>query len=117
MKYQSNENAPSETPLEAFLITPIKKYVSTNAAIDKYLEKISNVLMESSVYEAIEIKKFVNSKNRKHFYKLMQHLKEKGIPFNQRSFSVYHYTLPSKGPHEAVHFLRKQSDEDNQCPD
>ena len=39
-------------------------------------------------------------------------MKEKGFPYILSDFDIYHYSIPSKGPREAAHFLWKQSKHD-----
>ena len=39
-------------------------------------------------------------------------MKNKGLPTLFQGFHIFHYSLPSKGSHEAVHFIWKQLKEE-----
>ena len=114
--HQKNENSPTEMPVDDFVISPIKQYVHTNGSKDNVLEKLTRALQDTSVYEPLEMKKYIIT-NRQNFHKILRHVKDKGLPMLLANHEIYHFNLLSKGCHEAVHFIWKQPREDKQSPE
>ena len=84
------------------------------AQLSKF-KKLFSILNESDVYVPIEFRKYVTCSNKNEFRWLVSKLQEKRFPYILQDFKLYHYSIPSKGPREAVHFVWKQCKSDSEA--
>ena len=112
------ETKSKEFVIEDFVVTNINtKSVHINTIWHDHFAKVQESLRNADVYKPIVINELIHVNNRSNFMKVIKHLLEEGLPFNFNDVSVYHFKLPSSGPHPAVHFLWKQPVGDaNSCP-
>ena len=109
-KHQKNENSSNKLSLDDFVISPYKLQVRINMCIEKDTMCIKR-------YETLEMKRYIKTTNHQNFHKILHHIKEEGLPMLLANHDIYHFNLPSKGCHEAVHFIWKQKMEDKQSPE
>ena len=57
----------------------------------------------------LELRKYFKYSSKRKFHYLLSNLNEKGLLYIHKHYNVYHFSIPSKGSHEAVNFLWKQS--------
>ena len=89
-------------------------------AIDKLdkLRAVKSKLDEKNVYEPIILNDLVHCSYRQSFARTIKHLLENGFPFVLTGRSIFHFKLPSMGPHRAVHLIWKQPvDNEDDCPE
>ena len=105
-KTSSNE-APN---LNEFITTNLKMRVSTsNSCHTSNYKLIHNALPEADVYNTAMLNSILNIGNthklRTQHYRFIQDMMQNGIPFVIPGVLIFHFKLPSHGPHKAVHFL------------
>ena len=69
---------------------------------------MNSALQDLDVYTPIELRQHLNYSNKRKFRYLLTNLKEKGLPYTYKGSDIYLFLIPSKGSHEAVHFIWKQ---------
>ena len=100
--HRCDENPDSHENIKSYAVTKLKMICSTSEAQMSKFKKLFSILNESDVYVPIEFRKFVTCSNKNEFRWLVSKLQEKGFPYILQDFKLYHYSIPSKGPHEAV---------------
>ena len=105
---QQKEQDSFDKTIEAFSVTSVKQYVGTMSPLFDHFKKLQLALDNADVYSPVELRHHLTYSSRRKFRYLLSSLKERGIPYIFKDFNIYHYSLPSKGSHEAVHFIWKQ---------
>ena len=67
---------------------PFKQCVYTNQSKDNVLEKLTWALKDTSVYEPLEMKKYIKATNHQNFQKILCHNKDKGLPMLLTNLSL-----------------------------
>ena len=99
--------------LNEFITTNLKMRVSTsNSCHASNYKLIHNALLEADVYDTAMLNSILNVGNthklRTQHYRFIQDMMQNGLPFVIPGVLIFHFKLPSQGPHKAVHFLWKQ---------
>ena len=102
-----NKCEPEEPKIDEFCSLRLKVNVSANDFVHGTFRKLNDALVETGMYTAVVINDHLDGTNRHLFNKNIQKLKIEGFPFHSEG-DVHMYTLPSTGPHHAIHFIWKQ---------
>ena len=93
----------------------VKDYVTTEIKMnmcisDKKYDTLKEELLTRDYYYAIMISEVLRGqcKSRSTYCRLIEGLLTNGVPFKIKDATLFHFKLPSQGPHQALHFIWKQ---------
>lgn len=111
----SNRTELPEVSIEEFATTNIKMKTRVQLNNLPQYEALQKLLVECDIYDPVNINSIRDSSShrlRTDHYRFMKNILENGLPFVIPGVKVFHFKLPSQGPHQAVHFFWKQPEEE-----
>ena len=98
---------PPEPNLEEFSSIQLKMKNSEIEADLGTFRKLKYAIVGRSLYTPLVLSAYLERTDRHRFKKYAQQLKTEGLPYIIEN-DLHMFTLPSMGPHQAVHFLWNQ---------
>ena len=101
-----------------FVATRVKMKVTLSTSYSSEFDAIRVALQDIDHYSPVNVSDLIpnnDSVSRVQRCRFINHLLAEGLPFLIHNVTVFHFRLPSEGPHRAIHFLWTQptTDESN----
>ena len=112
-----NETAVDEPSIEEFTIKKLKYHIYEDSLWEDRFLNLKDLLRESDSYTPIEINCHLKSKDRNNFNYGIKTITTKGFLYLVPNSCIYYFKLPSQGPYNAIHFLWKQPENENDTPE
>ena len=101
-------NDETNSDVRDFVVTKLNMKMSCDNTLIKRYQSIRDKIEATDTFKPFIINHLISSTNRLQFSRAINHLLTVGLPFKLTDINCYHFKLPSKGPHAAVHFIWKQ---------
>ena len=116
---RSHLETEKTTNISDHAVTPIKMNMGCDPSWLQKLDSLHNDLTNQNHFHPIEIsRQSLNASSRQSYHQIIEKILNKGVPFKLHDIYLFHFKLPSAGPHASVHFVWKQpADQPVNCPE